>query len=231
MLWITRPSGRLLTLTLDLLVAPVYAVRRELFWVARPRVSWMRVRDAVALYRSYWQLANLDARLRQDLGLDDDAVRALLLLPTLIQLSPWAPEKLKQSVEESQAIGRAANGRNLTNTPAATSHFIRRVAALTWRRRVAIHRRLADTFPVAAAANCGCRFPVAGCASVSSLHDHSATSFSSRKISCLRAARRKAQWRRQWTRSGFRSLQKYRSGPAGHNDGACCGAGRCPRHP
>ena len=48
----------------------------------------MRVRDAVALYRSYRQLANLDARLRQDLGLDDDAVRALLLRPALIQLSP-----------------------------------------------------------------------------------------------------------------------------------------------
>ncbi len=53
MLWIKRLSGRLSTLTMDLLVAPVYAVRRVLFWVARPRVSWMRVRDAAALYRSY----------------------------------------------------------------------------------------------------------------------------------------------------------------------------------
>ena len=88
MLWITRLSGRLSTLTMDLLVAPVYAVRRVLFWVARPRVSWMRVRDATALYRSYRQLANLDARLRQDLGLDDDAVRALLSRPALTQLSP-----------------------------------------------------------------------------------------------------------------------------------------------
>lgn len=123
MLWITRLSGRLSTLTMGLLVAPVYAVRRVLFWVARPRVSWMRVRDAAALYRSYRQLAKLDPRLRQDLGLDDDAVRALLLRPALTQLSPWAPEKLKQSVEESQAIGRAPKGRNLPNTPAANPSF------------------------------------------------------------------------------------------------------------
>ena len=95
MLWITRLSGRLSTLTMDLLVVPVYAVRRVLFWVARPKVSRMRVRDAAALYRLYRQLANLDARLRQDLGLDDDAVRALLSRPALTQLSPWVPEKLK----------------------------------------------------------------------------------------------------------------------------------------
>ena len=75
MLWIKRLSGRLSTLTMDLLVAPVYAVRRVLFWVA------------------------------------------------LTQLSPWAPEKLKQSVEESQAIGRTPNGRNLPNTPAANPSF------------------------------------------------------------------------------------------------------------
>ena len=123
MLWITRLSGRLSTLTMDLLVAHVYAVRRVLFWLARPRVSWMRVRDAAALYRSYRQLAKLDPRLRQDLGLDDDAVRALLSRPALTQLSPWAPEKLKQSVEESQAIGRAPKGRNLPNTPAANPSF------------------------------------------------------------------------------------------------------------
>lgn len=75
MLWITRLSGRLSTLTMDLLVAPVYAVR------------------------------------------------VLLSRPALTQLSPWAPEKLKQSVEESQAIGRAPNGRNLPNTPAANPSF------------------------------------------------------------------------------------------------------------
>ena len=75
MLWITRLSGRLSTLTMDLLVAPVYAVR------------------------------------------------VLLSRPALTQLSPWAPEKLKQSVEESQAIGRAPNGRNLPNTLAVNPSF------------------------------------------------------------------------------------------------------------
>ena len=123
MLWITRLSGCLSTLTMDLLVAHVYAVRRVLFWLARPRVSWMRVRDAAALYRSYRQLAKLDPRLRQDLGLDDDAVRALLLRPALTQLSPWAPAELRQSVEEAQSIGGQSTGRHLPNTPAANPSF------------------------------------------------------------------------------------------------------------
>ena len=123
MLWITRLSGRLSTLTMGLLVAPVYAVRRVLFWVARPRVSWMRVRDAAALYRSYRQLAKLDPRLRQDLGLDDDAVRALLSRPALTQLSPWAPAELRQSVEEAQSIGGQSAGRHLPNTLAVNPSF------------------------------------------------------------------------------------------------------------
>ena len=97
MLWITRLSGRLSTLTMDLLVAHVYAVRRVLFWVARPRVSWMRVRDAAALYRSYRQLAKLDPRLRQDLGLDDDAVRA--------SITSGADTAVALGTRETEAIG------------------------------------------------------------------------------------------------------------------------------
>ena len=123
MLWITRMSSRISTLTVDWLVAPVYAIRRVLFWAIRPRLSLMRLRDAVALHRSRRQLATLDPRLRTDLGLDDDSVRAISARPALTQLSPWAPEKLKQSVEESQAIGRAPKDRNLPNTPAADPSF------------------------------------------------------------------------------------------------------------
>ena len=123
MLWITRMSSRISTLTVDWLVAPVYAIRRVLFWAIRPRLSLMRLRDAVALHRSRRQLATLDPRLHTDLGLDDDSVRAISARPALTQMSPWAPEKLKQSVEGSQAIGRAPNGRNLPNTPAANPSF------------------------------------------------------------------------------------------------------------
>ena len=91
MLWITRMSSRISTLTVDWLVAPVYAIRRVLFWAIRPRLSLMRLRDAVAFHRSRRQLASLDPRLRTDLGLDDDSVRAISARPALTQLSPWAP--------------------------------------------------------------------------------------------------------------------------------------------
>ena len=94
MLWITRMSSRISTLTVDWLVAPVCAIRRVLFWAIRPRLSLMRLRDAVALHRSRRQLATLDPRLRTDLGLDDDSVRAISARPALTQLSPWALAEL-----------------------------------------------------------------------------------------------------------------------------------------
>lgn len=123
MLWITRMSSRISTLTVDWLVAPVYAIRRVLFWAIRPRLSLMRLRDAVALHRSRRQLATLDPRLRTDLGLDDDSVRAISARPALTQLSPWAPAELRQSVEEAQSIGGQSTGRHLPNTPAANPSF------------------------------------------------------------------------------------------------------------
>jgi uncharacterized protein YjiS (DUF1127 family) len=123
MLWITRMSSRISTLTVDWLVAPVYAIRRVLFWAIRPRLSLMRLRDAVAFHRSRRQLASLDPRLRTDLGLDDDSVRAISARPALTQLSPWAPAELRQSVEEAQSIGGQSTGRHLPNTPAANPSF------------------------------------------------------------------------------------------------------------
>ena len=123
MLWITRMSSRISTLAVDWLVAPVYAIRRVLFWAIRPRLSLMRLRDAVAFHRSRRQLASLDPRLRTDLGLDDDSVRAISARPALTQLSPWAPAELRQSVEEAQSIGGQSKGRHLPNTPAANPSF------------------------------------------------------------------------------------------------------------
>lgn len=123
MLWITRMSFRISTLAVDWLVAPVYAIRRVLFWAIRPRLSLMRLRDAVAFHRSRRQLASLDPRLRTDLGLDDDSVRAISARPALTQLSPWAPAELRQSVEEAQSIGGQSTGRHLPNTPAANPSF------------------------------------------------------------------------------------------------------------
>lgn len=123
MLWITRMSSRISTLTVDWLVAPVYAIRRVLFWAIRPRLSLMRLRDAVAFHRSRRQLASLDPRLRTDLGLDDDSVRAISARPALTQLSPWAPAELRQSVEEAQSIGGQLAGRHLPNTLAANPSF------------------------------------------------------------------------------------------------------------
>lgn len=123
MLWITRMSSRISTLAVDWLVAPVYAIRRGLFWAIRPRLSLMRLRDAVAFHRSRRQLASLDPRLRTDLGLDDDSVRAISVRPALTQLSPWAPAELRQSVVEAQSIGGQSTGRHLPNTPAANPSF------------------------------------------------------------------------------------------------------------
>ena len=123
MLWITRMSSRISTLTVDWLVAPVYAIRRVLFWAIRLRLSLMRLRDAVAFHRSRRQLASLDPRLRTDLGLDDDSARAISARPALTQLSLWAPAELRQSVEEAQSIGGQSTGRHLPNTPAANPSF------------------------------------------------------------------------------------------------------------
>ena len=88
MIWITRMSSCISTLTVDWLVAPVYAICWVLFWAIRPRLLLMRLRDAVAFHRSRWQLASLDPRLRTDLRLDDDSVRAISARPALTQLSP-----------------------------------------------------------------------------------------------------------------------------------------------
>ena len=123
MLWITRMSSRISTLAVDWLVAPVYAIRRVLFWAIRPRLSLMRLRDAVAFHRSRRQLASLDPRLRTDLGLDDDSVRAISARPALTQLSPWALAELRQSVEEAQSIGGQSTGRHLPKTLAANPSF------------------------------------------------------------------------------------------------------------
>ena len=48
---------------------PVRWLRSALFWAARPRLLRLRIADAAALARSRRELAELDDRLCQDLGI------------------------------------------------------------------------------------------------------------------------------------------------------------------
>lgn len=56
----------------------VVVLRRGVFWLKRPWLLMLRLRDMSALYRSRQQLAALGPRLRADLGLDDRDVDAEL---------------------------------------------------------------------------------------------------------------------------------------------------------
>ena len=78
---------------------------RGVFWLTRPWLLMLPLRDMSALYRSRQQLAALDPRLRDDLGLDDHDVAAELARPLAGAASPWARDKVKQAVAQSQAVG------------------------------------------------------------------------------------------------------------------------------
>ena len=72
------------------------------FWLARPRLLWRRLADARQLYRSRCELAELDDRLCQDLGITrlEAGREAGVAHPG--ELSPWAPLELRMAVAESR---------------------------------------------------------------------------------------------------------------------------------
>ena len=88
----------------------VVVLRRGVFWLKRPWLLMLRLRDMSALYRSRQQLAALDPRLRADLGLDDRDVDGELARPLAGAASPWAEDEVKQAVRQSQAIGHDLAG-------------------------------------------------------------------------------------------------------------------------
>ena len=88
----------------------VVVLRRGVFWLKRPWLLMLRLRDMSALYRSRQQLAALNPRLRADLGLDDRDVDAELARPLAGAASPWAEDEVKQAVRQSQAIGHDLAG-------------------------------------------------------------------------------------------------------------------------
>ena len=81
----------------------VVVLRRGVFWLKRPWLLMLRLRDMSALYRSRQQLAALDPRLRADLGLDDRDVDAELARPLAGAASPWAEDEVKQACSDAKA--------------------------------------------------------------------------------------------------------------------------------
>ena len=81
---------------------PVRWLRSALFWAARPRLLRLRIADAAALARSRRELAELDDRLCQDLGITrlEAGREAGVAHPG--ELSPWAPLELRMAVAESR---------------------------------------------------------------------------------------------------------------------------------
>lgn len=77
------------------------------FWLARPRLLWLRIADARQLHRSRCQLAALDAARRADLGVTDDQLAAELEKPFFGELSPWASLELRAAENSARrALGR-----------------------------------------------------------------------------------------------------------------------------
>ena len=59
-----------------------------LFWAAKPRLLWLRIRDAAALARSRRELATLDDRLCDDIGITPMEAGREAARPVRDELSP-----------------------------------------------------------------------------------------------------------------------------------------------
>ena len=81
---------------------PVWWLRSTLFWAARPRLSRLRIADAAAMARSRRELAELDDRLCDDIGITRFEAGHEAAHQNRDQLSPWAPLKLRMAVAESR---------------------------------------------------------------------------------------------------------------------------------
>jgi len=87
---------------------PFRWLRSCLFWAAKPRLLWLRIRDAAALARSRRELAALDDRLCEDIGITRHAARLEASRPVRDELSPWAPAELRKA---AAGEGRPGPGR------------------------------------------------------------------------------------------------------------------------
>lgn len=83
-----------------------------LFWAARPGVLWLRIGDAVALSRSRRELAALDDRLCDDIGVAPHVARREAERPVRDELSPWASAELRKTVAQAQARHGALGSQN-----------------------------------------------------------------------------------------------------------------------
>ena len=81
---------------------PFRWLRSCLFWVARPRLLRLRIVDAMAVRRSRHELATLDVRLCEDIGICPIAAGVEAARPVRGELSPWAPQELRDALAESR---------------------------------------------------------------------------------------------------------------------------------
>lgn len=82
-----------------------------LFWAARPGVLWLRIGDAVALSRSRRELAALDDRLCDDIGVATHVARREAIRPVRDELSPRASAELCKTVAHGRAwVRHVAHG-------------------------------------------------------------------------------------------------------------------------
>ena len=77
-------------------------LRSALFWAARPRLLRLRIADAAALARSRRELAELDERLCNDIGITRLEAGHEAVHQGGHELSPWAPLELRMAVAESR---------------------------------------------------------------------------------------------------------------------------------
>ena len=81
---------------------PFRWLRSTLFWAARPRLLRLRIADALALARSRRELAEMDDRLCDDIGVTRFEAKREAARQLCDELSPWAPLELRMAVAESR---------------------------------------------------------------------------------------------------------------------------------
>jgi len=83
---------------------PFRWLRSTCFWASRPHLLRLRIADAVALRRSRLELASLDDRLCDDIGITPFEAGRQARRPARDELSPWAPPELRHAVAESRRL-------------------------------------------------------------------------------------------------------------------------------
>lgn len=77
------------------------------FWLARPRLLWLRLVDAHQLHRTRRQLAALDPSRLADIGVTNEQVAAELDKPFIGKLSSWAALELRAEAEHARRLTTA----------------------------------------------------------------------------------------------------------------------------